>query len=232
MSARFEAPAWAWLLVAFAVALFSALGTWQVRRGLAKQQMRAQLADRTGAPEILDGRGAAPTGLELRRAQASGTYQADRQLLEDGQSHREQPGYHAWTPLRLGDGALVLVDRGWIARDATASVAAPPSGEVTVTGFWRALPEPGLRLGTSGACPAEKKFPAIVLYPTLADVQCWLGPTVVSGLLLLDPDQPGGFVREWTDFGFPPERHFGYAFQWFVLAAAAVVIFLRVNRKP
>jgi surfeit locus 1 family protein len=38
-------------------------------------------------------------------------------------------------------------------------------------------------------------------------------------------------VREWSDFGFPPARHFGYAFQWFALGVAVVVIFVVVNRR-
>src|SRR5204862_3085476 len=106
-----------------------------------------------------------------------------------------------------------------------------PAGTVTVTGYWRTLPEPGLRLAGTANCPAEKHFPAIVLYPTAADVRCLLGASTLAGLLLLDPEQPGGYTREWTDFGFPPERHFAYAFQWVLLALATLIIFLRVNRK-
>lgn len=228
----FAAKPWAWLLTAAGVALFSTLGVWQVHRGLAKQQMLSELAAPSAAAENLSAASVAPEGLNLRRARARGKYLPERQLLEDGQSHRQQPGYHVWTPLQLEDGAIVLVDRGWVPRDAAAVQAPAPAGEMTLQGFWRALPEPGLRLAAAGDCPAEKKFPAVVLYPAIAQVRCLLGASVLPGLFLLDAAEPGGFVREWTDLGFPPERHFGYAFQWFVLAIAAIVIFFRVNRKP
>ena len=231
MSSGFRAPPWAWVLTAAAVALFAALGTWQARKGLTKVAMLDALGDRSAPAEILSAASAAPQGLGLRRAEATGTYLAGQQLLQDGHSHRQRPGYQVWTPLQLRDGALVLVNRGWVPRAAAAAALPAPDGEIAVRGFWRALPEPGLRLEGANPCPAEKKFPVIVLYPTVAEVQCLLGRAMLAGLLLLDADLAGGFVREWTDFGFPPQRHYGYAFQWFALAAAAVILFALVNRK-
>lgn len=226
----FRAPGWAWMLVVAAVALFAALGTWQLGRGLAKIRLAAAAADTSAPAEALGAGTAAPAAMTLRRATVTGTYLADRQLLQQGQSHAHQPGQHVWTPLELRDGVLVVVDRGWV--PASVPPIAPPPGEVTLRGFWRALPEPGLRLGDAAAsCPAEKKYPLPVLYPTARDLACVLTRPVVPGLFLLDAAEPGGFVREWANLGFPPERHYGYAFQWYALAAAAAAIFVLVNRK-
>lgn len=227
----FRAPAWAWLLTAAAVALFGALGSWQLRRGAAKEALRATLANPAAAAERLSASTPPPRALELRRVQVTGAYLPDRQLLQDGQSLRQRPGYHVWTPLRLPDGALIMVDRGWIPLDRAGFDGTTPAGEVALRGFWRALPEPGLRLGEPGPCAPAPGYPATVLYPTAAELDCLLGQAVLPGLLLLDADLPGGYAREWSDFGFPPERHYGYAVQWFALAAAAVAIFFVVNRK-
>ena len=231
-AARFHAPAWAWLLTAAAASMFGALGQWQLGKGLAKQRMAAAMADRAVEPEIISAANAAPFGLQVRRARATGTYLADQQLLLDGQSNQHRPGYRVWTPLLLPGGAAVMVDRGWIPLDKSGlDAAGVPAGEVTVLGAWRSLPQPGLRLAGTVNCPAQKAFPALVLYPVPDDLECLLARPVVGGLLLLDADAPGGFVREWTDFGFPPERHFGYAVQWFALAVAAIVLFIAINRK-
>jgi len=226
-----RAPAWAWLLTAAAVALFGTLGAWQLRRGFVKQAQLATLRDVAAPLERLAAASPPPTGLELRRAEATGRYVAERQLLQDGQSLERRPGYHVWTPLRLADGALLVVNRGWIPLDRAGFDGSAPSGEVAVRGFFRSLPEPGVRLGEPRACAPQTAFPAVVLYPTAAELACLLGPGVLAGLLLLDADAPGGFARAWTDFGFPPERHFGYAVQWLGLALAAVVLFYVVNRK-
>lgn len=226
-----RAPAWAWLLTAAAVASFTALGAWQLRRGAAKEALLATLANPAAPAERLSAATPPPRGLELRRAEVTGRYLGERQLLQDGQSLRQRPGYHVWTPLRLHDGELVMVDRGWIPLDRAGFDGGAPAGEVTVRGFWRALPEPGLRLGAPAACAPAPRYPAAVLYPTAAELDCLLGQPVLPGLLLLDADLPDGFAREWTDFGFPPARHYGYAVQWFALAAAAIAIFFAVNRK-
>ncbi len=226
-----RAPAWAFVVTAAAIALFSALGLWQLRRGLAKEALQAQLADRAAAPELLSHALGAPLGSDTRRARASGRYLADRQLLQDGQSRQLQPGFHVWTPLLLADESAILVNRGWIPADRSGFDGSAPAGPVTVTGFWRALPRPGVRLAGTDNCPDDAAFPAVVLYPTPHEVECLLKRPFVGGLLLLDPEASGGYVREWTDFGFPPARHYGYAAQWFALGVAALVVFLVVNRK-
>ncbi|HUR42385.1 MAG TPA: SURF1 family protein [Verrucomicrobiae bacterium] len=223
----FRAPVWAWLLTASGVALFVTLGTWQVTRGLAKARASTVFEDsHAPAREIV----AAPSGEVPTRATATGFYVADRQLLQDGQSHRHRPGYHVWTPLRRADGSLVVVSRGWLGQGDTAPLGVP-AGEQRVTGFWRALPEPGLRLASTNNCPAAPTFPLTVLYPTTEELRCLLGPAVLPGVLLLDADASGGYVREWSHPGIPPARHYGYAFQWYALAVAAIIVFAVVNRK-
>jgi len=231
VSAGFRASAWAWLLTAAAVALFLSLAAWQLRRGQAKESLQAVLADRAAEPYTLSPALGPPQDLAVYRAQATGTYLAQAQLLQDGQSHEHRPGYRVWTPLLLPNGTAVLVDRGWIPADRSGFDGSAPSGVVTVTGFWRSLPEPGIRLGGTVNCPVDPQFPVVVLYPTAADVECLLKRPFLGGLLLLDPEAPGGFVREWNNLGFPPQRHYGYAVQWFALAVAALVIFVAVNRK-
>ena len=48
--------------------------------------------------------------------------------LQDGQSRRQRPGYHVWSPLRLADGALVLVNRGRLRRKPRTVIS--PAGAV------------------------------------------------------------------------------------------------------
>jgi len=226
--ARFRAPApWAWALTAAAVVLFATLSAWQWRKGVAKESLMERLADRSAAAEPLSATSA--PGAAPRRARATGAY-LGQQLLQDGQAQDGQPGYHVWTPMQLQDGVLVIVNRGWVPR-AAASALPLPAGEGSVTGAWRALPAPGLRLAGANDCPAQKTFPAIVLYPTVSDLECLLGRRVLAGLLLMDPQLDGGFARDWVDTGIPPQRHYGYAFQWLALAVAALALFWAVNRE-
>jgi surfeit locus 1 family protein len=57
-----------------------------------------------------------------------------------------------------------------------------------------------------------------------------LGAHVENRILLLDPAAPDGFERVWRpSLGFGPERHLGYALQWFALALVAVVAFVALS---
>jgi surfeit locus 1 family protein len=230
---RFRPPLWAWLLAAWAMFLFGSLGVWQVHRGEFKAQWRAQLTQ-PKPPVRLSAASTAPAEPAVEHVVATGHYQSARTLLQDGQSHDGQPGYHVWTPLLLAAGGVVMVDRGWIPlgnHGVSLAEVAAPAGRAQVQGFWRSLPKPGMRVGGDKTCEAAREFPALVLYPTAQDLKCLLGQPVMDGLLLLDPAAPGGFVRAWATSGLPPERHYAYAAQWFALAATAAILFVVLNLK-
>jgi surfeit locus 1 family protein len=139
---RFAPPWWAWLLAGAGLAGALALGGWQLQRAENKRALLADyLAAQTAAPVPLNAQ--TPAGAQPLAVSVTGTYEVQRQLLLDNQALRERPGYHVWTPLRLADGGLVLVNRGWVAQFADRAVPpalAAPAGLVELRGLWRALP--------------------------------------------------------------------------------------------
>jgi surfeit locus 1 family protein len=71
-------------------------------------------------------------------------------------------------------------------------------------------------------------------FPTRAEIARLLGEsswTSATDLVLLDPREPDGYVRNWTPPGFPPMRHIGYAVQWFALALTLAVIYIVTNTR-
>jgi surfeit locus 1 family protein len=227
-----------WLGLALAVGVLAGLGSWQVKRGLEKQALVADYARALfAAPDPLEKSTAVPPDALMKPVLARGRYVADRQLLMDNQVHAERAGYDVWTPLRLSSGGLVMIDRGWIAgsthhEEIAAQLAAspPPSGEVELRGLLRALPEPALRLKTEPC--AGKDWPRVVEYPQLADLRCLMDDEPIDGVVLLDAAATGGFIRDWKPAqGFPPERHFGYAVQWYALALTLLVLSIFAMRK-
>lgn len=231
----FRPPAWAVIGTAVGVAVTAWLGTWQLRRGHAREALDAQYASaREAEPVELDRSTATRPNAQAIAARATGRYGAE-QLLLDNQVNAQLPGYQVLTPLELADGALVLVNRGWVPQNPDRRVlpqAAIPEGIVNVRGLWRALPQPALRLETANCSGAG--WPRVVEYPTTADLAClYPGRAVAPGMLLLSPDADHGFVRNWSqaDVRFPPSRHYGYAAQWFAFGATLLVIFLKLNLK-
>jgi len=139
------------------------------------------------------------------------------------------------TPLGRADGrGWVLVDRGWVPLGATRDELPDVpvgAGEREVSGILDVLPIPGMRVGPAAA-PGSSGWPRVLLFPTEADVESALGVDVESRIVLLDAGAPDGFERKWRPaLGFGPERHLGYAIQWFAFALVSIVIFVAVNLR-
>ena len=230
---HFKPPTWAVLGMVPALALLMSLGVWQLHRGQAKELMLAHYAE-AGAQAAVAFNPKQVATMQPLRVELIGNYDDQRQLLLDNQSNHQRPGYEVWTPLRLADGTLLLVNRGWIPQSGTRAEPpspAVPKGEQHIVGYWRGLSEPGMRLGQA-ACAKATRFPQIVNYPKVDELQCTLGESLLNGELLLDAAADGGFVREWNfDNGFPPTRHYGYAAQWFALALTLLAFFIKLNLK-
>ena len=203
------------------VALLVGLGVWQLDRA---GQGRAQLAAYAGSA-------AAPLPLppasrplpRYARVRLTGQYLPQRQFLLDNMTHAGVAGYRVLTPFVTAGGDTVLVDRGWL--PVGPSRATLP--EVGVGGETRelagrldALPRPGIELGASaGGGP----WPRVVAFPRLAELGAALGRELYPSVVLLDADAPDGYLRDWHPGGLPPERHLGYALQWFALALTLLV---------
>jgi surfeit locus 1 family protein len=234
---RFAPPAWATVVTAIALAAFVSLGSWQLGRAREKRALVEEFA--AGGRETVDATGRAFADLpRYQRVRLRGAYDPSRQVLLDNMpSAAGRPGYRVLTPLRRADGrGWVMVDRGWVPLGATRAAlpdVAVAGGERDVGGVLDALPEPGLRVGPAAA-PGQADWPRVLLFPTRADLESALGHEVEARIVLLDAGFPDGYEREWRpSLGFGPERHLGYAVQWFAFAVVTVVLFVSLNvRRP
>ena len=214
-------------LPVFALLLW--LGFWQLDRADQKRTLADQYeAAANVAPVRIDTAAALAAMPRHARVAASGRFIGDRQVLLDAQTHDGVVGYRVWTPLALDHGDWVLIDRGWVAAGATRADlpdVAVGASRRTVTGRKAPLPVPGLRLGEPE--PAGGPWPRRLVWPDADALARAFGRAVPPALILLDADEPDGFVREWAPADtMTAQRHVGYAVQWFALAAALVVIAL------
>jgi len=231
----FAPPAWGLVLTGLALAAFVSLGTWQLGRAREKQALADSFA--AGSRDTVDATGFGFDDLpRYQHVRLRGAYDSTRQILLDNMpSAAGRPGYRVLTPLERADGrGWVLVDRGWVPLGATRAEVpeiSVPGGEREVTGVLDGLPVPGLRLGPA-TVPGASGWPRVMLFPTEADVESALATEVESRIVLLDPGAADGFERNWRpSLGFGPERHLGYAIQWFAFALVAVVMLIALNLR-
>lgn len=233
---RYRFAASAWPSVAF-ILLFPALlglGVWQMQRAAAKQALVEQhaLHDSGHALELT-----ADTTLRgddrYRPAQARGRYLSGQQWLLDNRVYRGQPGYHVFTPFVLdGDErATLLVNRGWVAVGETREfLPRLPVGEqlVVLHGHLDSPASVGLVLGEVPLdSPADR---VLVQSLDIAALGGARGLPLLPYALVLDEGQPGALQYDWSPVPpMGPEKHLGYAVQWFGLAVALAIIYFGVN---
>lgn len=208
------------------LALLLWLGQWQLGRGEEKQTLLDAYAAGGTTPVALP---APALAKRFQRVTAEGRYRPDRQVLLDNQTHEGRAGYRVLTPLVLADGQALMVDRGWVplpgnAREQLPAIAVADAPRV-VTGrldeFRQAAFTPA-----KGVPPAvQDAAPRVMNYPSGPGVAAATGLAVYPYVLLLDPAAPDGYLRvDAPTLSFGPERHLGYAVQWFGLAAALLIL--------
>ncbi|MGD2083136.1 MAG: SURF1 family protein [Chromatiales bacterium] len=235
----FRPSLWPTLATVLLLPVLVGLGQWQLERAAWKQGLVDAHAERISQParplQDLLGSSLSGEGLKYRQVTARGRYDLDHQLLLDNRIHQGAAGYHVLTPLRLDGadpaGSWVLIDRGWVPvgpSRAELPALPGPEGPVIVRAMIRLPPEKVFRLE-----PAEEGgevWPQVVQQLELAPIERRLGHALLPLVLLLDPDDPAGFVRDWKPvYGITPDKHRAYAAQWYTLAVVLVLIYVGVN---
>jgi len=227
-------PRWLPFVVgAVLVAQFAGLSVWQINRGLGKLEDRRAF-DAAGQFSNFH------SGADVRPYQAlkaSGHLDTERQFLLDNIILNSGYGYYVLTPLETAENEpLLMVNRGWIEKagptpelGALAERIDIDIARATVRGRVGSLPKPGVRLGD--AIVAGSTWPMLAVYPTQADLEQQLGQPVQPFVLLMDPEDDGGFLRHWVPTEMGPSKHFAYAFQWFAMGAVLTGLLVWHYRK-
>ena len=215
-----------------AAALFFAglgiyLGFWQLGRAAQKEAMQAAMqAQAVQAPLDAGALARLPnmaSGL-YRPVHVAGSWESAHTVYLDNRQMDGKVGFFVVTPLRLqATGQVVLVQRGWIGRNFEVRDQAPavetPPGLVWIDGQ---IAPPPSKLYEPGA-------PGTGLIRQNLDLDRFRRE---SGLVLADFTirQSGpasdGLRRNWPAVALGVEKHYGYAFQWFAMAALILGLYL------
>ena len=230
-------PAWSMtLLTLVLVSLLAALGFWQLARADAKVQLIERYEKNSALPALdLNAGDFSSRQLDYRLVSADGEYQDVPFILLNNQIYQGRIGFHLLNLFRLAEsGQYLLVNQGWI--PATAEGKPMLSAfqfrlynSQKVQGMLVPVPRVGLRLGElryqSGARVMELPYLDLSWLAQVLNVE--LRPSV----LLLDAQIVSQYKQQRQAIWLNPQRHRGYALQWFSLALALVIIYLVTNLK-
>jgi surfeit locus 1 family protein len=212
---------WLTVLSLTAFVLLIALGVWQVERRAWKLALIDRVEQRVHAaaqpiPSPASWPAVTAANDEYRHVTVSGRLLHDRETLVQAVTE-EGPGYWVLTPLQRGDGAMVLINRGFVPserRDASTRRDGNPDGQVEITGLLRVTEPKGGFLRNN--VPQHNRWysrdvAAIAAARGLHDV----APFFIDADA--GPQTGGGPIGGLTVVRFP-NNHLIYALTWFALA--------------
>ena len=177
-----------------------AAGIWQLDRLAQRRARNAGLSARLALPPLELRGGISADSARQRRVVARGVYDFSAERTWPGRSFDGTPGVALITPLRLADGAAVLVDRGW--------VPSPDAFHVDPAAYRE--PDTGIVEGIAFVPPRGR-----------GDVNpAGFLPFVLQQVT---PAPSRGLPRRWPAPAFDNGPHLSYAIQWFSFAVIALV---------
>ena len=212
--------------------LLLGLGSWQLQRGDEKQQIvdhhtrNQQLSPVVTTEELASGE-----DQQYRLAWIRAKVDNQRVIILDNKVKNGRPGYEILQSVTLsGEREKLLINRGWVEasldRDILPSIA-PIEGEVQLRGYlYRAL-KGGYRL--DDGIRQVQDWPSRVGWITLERAEELFNESFMPYQLRLDQDSIGALKTGWATVAVQPEKHVGYAVQWFAMAITLLIMTIIAN---
>ena len=202
------------------------LGNWQTRRAHEKIELQQMLAGASSQPPVLLDAAAIPGVQEFRRVQLKGHF-IDWPVALNNRPWQGKVGFYLVMPFELaGSHENVLVARGWLPRNVADPLKLPPyqtpAGDIVIEGVVRSQLGHIMQLGT----PAALHPGAIVQNLDVASFAKASGLHLAPFMVEQGGAMQDGLVRDWPAPSLGVEKHQGYAFQWYALAAMAALFFI------
>jgi len=231
------------------------LGGWQMLRAAEKIEMQgaadeAAAASPVSLSQFLENPAAPDTVPSYARVLVEGQPLPSLQMLRDNRVLKGVPGFDVILPIRLmlpadqtnaTGSVLVLMNRGWLplgqSRDQLPAVGFRTSAAVELTGT---VTRPSIGFSSGPALAQSGNWPRLLQHFNYVEIEQALGEPVLpllvevvggpdrtaveaSGIPLLAPN--------WQPVAFGPERHYGYAFQWWAMLFVLTGLFVFLNTR-
>ncbi len=214
------------MLCVFFVLIFIWLGVWQLHRYHYKKILMNNYQSRLqAAPKPFSD--IKNEDIQFQSVIVKGRYLKDSVMLIQNRLYQGRLGFEVLTPFQVADSEkLLLVDRGWIEKPANQAIPKVTLDQevLTTTGYIKLLDEHQFILGKNILYPLI--HPLTMQKIDIAELSKLTHFSYYPFVLRLALSEQNGFVRDWTITAVEPERHMGYAIQWFVMAFVLMLAYL------
>lgn len=219
------------LVVFVLLPVLISLGVWQLGRGEEKRVMLAHYAERRAAP---------PMSAELlpntpdpayRRVQLRGSFDAEHSLILDNSTREGKVGVELIQPFHdQRSGLWLMVNRGWLPWPdrRIPPTFDTPTQPLNLDAWVYVAPGATFQLHPDAQSDVWPK-----LVTAIDPAKAWpeLNREGFAHELRLEAG-PAAYRTEWPVVAMGPEKHMGYAVQWFAMATALTGLYLYLSFRP
>ena len=228
---RFRPTFWPTVFTVPSLIILIGLGTWQVERLHWKENLIAERQTRSSsAPIELPAENAATGSYEFSKTRVAGNFRHDREMYLAARSLNGNIGLHVVTPLRLADGSVILIDRGWVPtekKDPSTRQAGELAGPVILEGLLRGSQK------QSWLVPDNEPQNNVWFYVDIPEMAKWAGLDRVRPYFVEAgaAPNPGGYPIGGQSHIELPNNHLQYAIIWYSFAISLSVIYVIYHRN-
>jgi len=205
------------------------LGLWQLDRETEKIALQALYDFRQDSPaQPVSDIDWSETDLSYQKVQVTGQFDNERYFLLDNRIQGGRVGYEVLMPFISANGEPLILNRGWIAQGETRAQLPelePVLERVSVVGsIYVPLSEPFMLSNIPET--SASIWPLVVQKIDISEWSNLLELPLPPFSVRLAADSPGALQVDWQTINMLPEKHRGYAVQWFTMALALLVMYL------
>ena len=222
-----------WLV--FTLLVFTALvklGLWQSDRAIEKETRLNNIAalSQTSAMSLSEIQKFPLSDINDFPIKITGEFEKDVLFLLDNQTNNGQLGYRVYQIMNVASQS-VLINLGWVVGSinrAELPNVKPIEGSFEINGH--------IRLIEKGILLMEQEFNDVSWPLRIQQVELDKFSVITKKQLLpfvvyVNEDESLGYKKNWQPIVMPPEKHQAYAFQWFSLAIAWLILMFWASIK-
>lgn len=202
------------------------LGRWQLHRYHYKEDLQQHFTAALHHAPLPFSQALKQVDKQFLHAQVSGQFMKDKVFLLQNRWHNEQTGVEIINVFKpKNSNRYLLVNRGWIPTGKINNKKLLAGHSNALTGYLKLHNEYVFILGEN--ILDTKKWPMLMQKVDMNQVEKITGLKFYPFVLRLDSNaatKPP--IRDWKPINVMPQRHLGYAVQWFVMALVLALAYL------
>lgn len=222
-----------WLL--FTLLVFAALvklGMWQSNRAVEKEVRLSNIAkvSKASAMSLSDIQKLPINKVNDLPIKLTGEFEQEVVFLLDNQVEKGKLGYRVYQIFNVDEYAL-LINLGWVLGSVSRSELPKVKAIQGAFEF-----NGNVRVIEKGILLMEQEFNDVVWPLRVQQIELDKFSAITNKPLLpfvvyVNKDDPLGYTKNWQPIVMPPEKHRAYAFQWFSLALAWLILMIWASIK-